>query len=502
MRRLLLVLFAVGSGLLAVAAATIFAIYLCHAHQLNAYRAELRAKGEPRDILSAAPPRSADSDATEKLLAACAALQEAWKAKDSPPFVLGYIENESDAEGRLPLIIQRDKPQMKMSDVYGPSWEEAAASLEFLDPYLESVRASSKAQNLGVELDYSKGMQALRMFPEAETAAHGLSSHCTLALKSGDAEAATEDIEAQLALVLALQKPIFLTSQMQAILVVNPAWKSTFTLASSGLADASQLARLQARWEKIAKSFQLVSAFRVERAIALPLLDRPDSISFFGSLPNVIHGRASLKEFYKFWRWRVLERDEDYLFFLKTTQGWIDSSLSAEKSGSWLELLRDAQSLDPTKLPFSISFGASTLMTLQRAPDLFVQTQTRALLAATALAIERYKLDHGEYPSALSDLVPKYFAAVPTDPYDGKPLRYKRKIPENFSLFSIGKGALKSLSNTDPDNSDTIIWPAAGDVAEIPERKFERPRIVPKKFVRRIAAPTPTPAQQAPQNTP
>ena len=54
--------------------------------------------------------------------------------------------------------------------------------------------------------------------------------------------------------------------------------------------------------------------------------------------------------------------------------------------------------------------------------------KARALLrcAAVAVALERYRLANGRWPDDLAALVPKYLAAVPADPFDGKPLRYAR----------------------------------------------------------------------------
>lgn len=44
-----------------------------------------------------------------------------------------------------------------------------------------------------------------------------------------------------------------------------------------------------------------------------------------------------------------------------------------------------------------------------------------------ALAVERYRLDHeGRWPDSLEQLVPDYLPAVPVEPQDGQPLRYKR----------------------------------------------------------------------------
>ena len=48
--------------------------------------------------------------------------------------------------------------------------------------------------------------------------------------------------------------------------------------------------------------------------------------------------------------------------------------------------------------------------------------------ATTALAIERYRLANEILPESLDDLVPHYLSEVPTDPFDGMPLRYKLSL--------------------------------------------------------------------------
>lgn len=102
-------------------------------------------------------------------------------------------------------------------------------------------------------------------------------------------------------------------------------------------------------------------------------------------------------------------------------------------------------------------------------------------MAITAIALKRYQLKHGKYPSTLSDLVPEFVSSVPRDPVDGKPLRY-RLIPDgNFLLYSIGEngkddGGDGSSSNTIgpgfPDRwnaRDALdwVWPQPAAAAEI-----------------------------------
>ncbi|MCX6996828.1 MAG: hypothetical protein NTV49_07025 [Kiritimatiellaeota bacterium] len=64
-------------------------------------------------------------------------------------------------------------------------------------------------------------------------------------------------------------------------------------------------------------------------------------------------------------------------------------------------------------------------------------SQTAAQSAATACALERYRLAHGRYPDALAVLVPQYLAAVPSDVIGGQPLRYRLE-GDGFVLYSIG----------------------------------------------------------------
>jgi len=58
--------------------------------------------------------------------------------------------------------------------------------------------------------------------------------------------------------------------------------------------------------------------------------------------------------------------------------------------------------------------------------------------AQTALAIERHRLqNHGQLPESLEALVPQLIASVPRDPFDGRPLRYK-KLEKGYAVYSVG----------------------------------------------------------------
>jgi hypothetical protein len=74
--------------------------------------------------------------------------------------------------------------------------------------------------------------------------------------------------------------------------------------------------------------------------------------------------------------------------------------------------------------------------------------QIRALVAA--VAAERFRLLHGHWPQRLDDLVPQNLPAVPTDPIDGRPIRYA-VIPQGIKTWTISD----DLNNAD-DGGDVL----------------------------------------------
>jgi hypothetical protein len=66
------------------------------------------------------------------------------------------------------------------------------------------------------------------------------------------------------------------------------------------------------------------------------------------------------------------------------------------------------------------------------------ERRKRALLrcALTALAAERFRLKHHNWPDSLNALVPLYLDQVPIDPFDDKPLRY-RQLKDQILIYSI-----------------------------------------------------------------
>ena len=54
------------------------------------------------------------------------------------------------------------------------------------------------------------------------------------------------------------------------------------------------------------------------------------------------------------------------------------------------------------------------------------------------LAVRCYEMDTGAIPQNLDDLVPKYLAKVPQDPFAAQGLVYQAQPPANWALYSVG----------------------------------------------------------------
>jgi type II secretory pathway pseudopilin PulG len=65
--------------------------------------------------------------------------------------------------------------------------------------------------------------------------------------------------------------------------------------------------------------------------------------------------------------------------------------------------------------------------------------RSRAVLRTmiAGLAAERYRLANGDFPASLQVLTPRFLTEVPSDPYDGAALRFRR-LPDGIVIYSVG----------------------------------------------------------------
>jgi len=81
-----------------------------------------------------------------------------------------------------------------------------------------------------------------------------------------------------------------------------------------------------------------------------------------------------------------------------------------------------------------------------RVAQAYCRSQAQLRAAIVALAVERFRREHGRWPNSLAELVPGKLPQVYVDPYDGKPLRYRRN-KGGVVIYSVGPDKIDDGGN-------------------------------------------------------
>ena len=72
------------------------------------------------------------------------------------------------------------------------------------------------------------------------------------------------------------------------------------------------------------------------------------------------------------------------------------------------------------------------------------------------VALHLHRIDHGEWPGALQDMIPESLSEIPRDPFDGESLRYR--IVDGLPLiWSVGPDRIDQSGATF-DGSEAPRW--------------------------------------------
>ena len=80
-----------------------------------------------------------------------------------------------------------------------------------------------------------------------------------------------------------------------------------------------------------------------------------------------------------------------------------------------------------------------------------IRIEAARRVVVAAIALKRFQLRHGKLSETLGELAPEFFAAVPIDPYDGKPLRYHPNTDGTYLLYCVGEDGVDD--GGDPTNT-------------------------------------------------
>jgi hypothetical protein len=187
-----------------------------------------------------------------------------------------------------------------------------------------------------------------------------------------------------------------------------------------------------------------------ERALGLSIAEYVQSLAAASGKTQSI---SPVQRFLKSYQSKLIYRDQDLLDYLDTVDAGfpiLDLPLS-NAIPLLLTLEQESKKSDDAFLkergsaffrPFKRH--RASLSSMVRPPDFYRFFSTEAEIVAyvrvtrTSLVVERWRLSHGgSLPDSLSALKPDFLSDFPVDPFDEKPLRYK-KLERGYVVYSIG----------------------------------------------------------------
>jgi hypothetical protein len=305
-------------------------------------------------------------------------------------------------------------------------------------------------------VDYEEGLNAqLPHLKGLKHMAQILGWEAILKARNGDALGAVGSLNVSLNLSQSLDQEPLLISQLSssAILAITSA-NLEHVLCRLTLSE-EQLITLENRFREVEQENRILTGLIGERAninelIRLGTLEPAKLVETSNAqngedgvdVPGRKLGILSLVSGF-------FERDQNY--FLRA----METNIAIARLGPPASIARSNELFQITERAMSRYYFMSSvfLSAFSYTANRDAGTRARLRLAITALAVERWRhLHNGSLPETLNDLVPAVLPAVPIDPFDGQPLRF-RKVPKGYLLYSIDQNLKDDGGNERPLSS-------------------------------------------------
>lgn len=316
-------------------------------------------------------------------------------------------------------------------------------------PAIERLRTASKLPQAHFPVSYTDDNPAMILLPHLASlkgCTTTLKMRAVAELQADQSERALEDIKLMSRLQEAIRVEPFLISHLVCIAMFNlelqPIWE--------GLADhkwnEAQLIALDAELGKFDFLAAYQFAMRGERAFGCGIVDflqrnRSELANMgwdFDDLntprPNRLQALA-VNAIPSGWfaqnKLSICEIHAGYFSQIIDLQTRTYSASNVAKANE----LYGKRLTHPTPYDW---FSRLLLPSLQKAAEKFVIGQNSSDLARVAIALERHRLAHGQFPATLDALTPTFLAKLPHDVITGQPLKYRRTDNGSFILYSVG----------------------------------------------------------------
>ena len=434
---------------------------------LHSYVAELKSRGEPMDVAQVLPPPvPPEKNGADLFRQADAAFNETLQTK-------GSFFNTNSVSGMTPVAPGRAMIRWQQPDIRNIdgtiSWQELATAVDANAGGYALLHQIIDKPAFDFQFNYGNGFADFSLdklyLANSKRAAQRLDAAVLCDLQRGDTPSAVTNLRTMLALSKAMAGERLLISELVSIAIVQMTVTANWELLQSTNVTDEQLAQLQSDWadmdliqsEENALAMESVMSritaeqwrnsnakfqeyFFMETRLNGPdqhktLFDeiRAETVSFewryWWSYPDelkMLKGQEIMRE-----TGRMIETNRSFQAAITA-----ESQKTAALQGKTANDQSDMNNVDMHSI---LSQDISAWGAVHRKTE---AEEVARQVVMTAMALKRYQLKHGNYPPDLDSLVPEFVPAVPLDPVDGQPLRYRPNADGTFLLYSIGQNGV------------------------------------------------------------
>jgi hypothetical protein len=327
----------------------------------------------------------------------------------------------------------------------GSDWPELSQVEAFLARHQQIAgalhEAGAESGSVRYRVDFRAGIATL--LPHAQQvrgAARFLDLEASARMHHGDHAGATQSLICELRVGESLSEEPLIISQLVRIAVFSIFAERLKEYLVWGEATEGELARLQAAVAEVDIPHSFTRAMQGERAIAYQTIltsDMQDIDSMGGQPSGMPLGSLTANQ-----SLANLRPGDSAMMLTLLTEMVEASKHEFPKAGDEAAAVdaRMKQFFADDQQRFIWDRHMLTQLLLPAITKMVQSTMERVAaqrVVLATLAVERYRLKHGKLPEKLSDLVPDLLEAVPVDPADGQPLRY-RVLEKGFVVYSVG----------------------------------------------------------------
>ncbi len=466
MKRRAKIIIGIGTVFLAVLLIPVIHHYQLRA-EVNDYIAELKAKGELLDLAQVIPPPvPPEQNDAPSFLKAVSIIEKNLNNRDcqilanNPPPTMRMV-----APGKA--MIGWEQPDIRNTDGTN-SWEDIQAALDKENDALDSLQQITSHPELDFNLNYAGGFANIRFsdLSSLKRAAQLLSASTIFDLHQGDTASAVKATHSMLLLANATQHDRMVISELVRMAIAQMGSTATWEILQSTNVTDDQLAELQQDWAKFDFIGSEENALLMERTIGQislaqqrnagmrSYLDREANARKLEGLDSgeeSIWGQMKIKT--KVFIWRYWWSYTDELRSLKGYDAIINAVTDAQTNAALHDVLEiqnkkldelGISKIDGDTFAFNqkLNFHAllsQSIVSLGAFTRKMMYADAAKQVTMTAIALKRYHLKNGSYPTGLDRLVPEFLPEVPLDPVDGQSLGYRLNMDGSYLLYSVGE---------------------------------------------------------------